>query len=82
MQFGLMSLSDHIRDPNTGEYELDQAGRHRSSPPEGCGVRLVAARENRGGGSQQASGSERTSGGVDDRDRDGSLQDRTDREGL
>ena len=35
MQFGLMSLNDHIEDPNTGEYELDQAGRHRSFVEQG-----------------------------------------------
>ncbi|MFP8875336.1 MAG: LLM class flavin-dependent oxidoreductase [Myxococcota bacterium] len=30
MEFGLMSLGDHLPDPHSGDFELDQAGRHRS----------------------------------------------------
>ena len=35
MQFGLMTLGDHLPDPHSGKYELDQAARHRNFVEQG-----------------------------------------------
>ena len=35
MQFGLMTLGDHLANPHTGKLESDQASRHRSFVEQG-----------------------------------------------